>query len=270
MKYALITGGASGMGRATAINLALNGYTVFSCDINTNPEKVDNIIQIKTDVTDMKSIEATYHEVLKVTDKLDAVINFAGIIMMNSLIEINESEFKKIIDINVGGAYRINKVFFPLIQTGSGRIIVTTSELAENKILPFNAIYSISKKSLDAYTQGLTMELGLLDIPVITLRPGAVSTPIIDSSTKQMENLDANTVLYRDTIHKFKHIVDKEQGSGIAPTKVAKKVLKILNKKRPKLVYKINISLKLKLLNLLPVKLQIKLLKLILKNKKEN
>ena len=99
--------------------------------------------------------------------------------MMNSLIEISEEDFVKIFNINVFGAYRTNKTFFPLVKNGNGKIIITTSELAPNKILPFNAIYSITKKSLDAYAQGLTMELGLLDIPVVTIRPGAVKTNII-------------------------------------------------------------------------------------------
>ena len=265
MKYALITGGASGMGRATATHLAKNGYMVFSCDINTNMEEVENIVQIKTDVTSMDSVENACETVLKYTNKLDAVINFAGIILMNSLIEISEEEFVKIFNINLFGAYRVNKVFFPLVKNANGKIIITTSELAENKILPFNAIYAISKKALDAYAQGLTMELGLLNIPVITLRPGAVKTPIINSSSKQMEQLNDNTVLYKNTISKFKHIVDKEHGKGIEPELIGKKVLKILNRKKPKHIYKKNISVKLKLLNLLPTKTQIKLLKFILK-----
>ncbi len=265
MKYALITGGASGMGRATAIELSNNGYIVFSCDINLNPEEKENIIQIKTDVTSLDSITSAYKQVLKHTNKLDAVINFAGIILMNSLIEISEEEFTNIFNINLFGVYRINKTFFPLVKNAKGKIIITTSELAENKVLPFNAIYAISKKALDAYAQGLTAELGLLNIPVITLRPGAVATPIINSSSNQMNKLNNNTVLYKNTIHKFKNIVNKEHNKGIPPEKIAKIVLKILNKKNAKIIYKKNTSIKLKLLNMLPTKTQIKLLKLLLK-----
>lgn len=265
MKYALVTGGASGMGRATAIELANNGFIVFSCDITTSPEEKENIIQIKTDVTSTKSITQAYTQILQHTNKLDAVINFAGIILMDSLIEISEEEFTNIFNVNLFGVYRINKVFFPLVKNAKGKIIITTSELVENKVLPFNAIYAISKKALDAYAQGLTAELGLLNIPVITLRPGAVDTPIITSSNEQMNKLNDNTLFYKDTIPKFRHIVDKEHNKGIPPEKIAKMVLKILNKKNPKLIYKKNISTKLKLLNILPTKTQIKLLKLILK-----
>ena len=265
MKYVLITGGASGMGRATAIKLASNGYYVFSCDIKKNETEIENIQQILVDVRDMASIEKAYRDVNKVTESLDAVINFAGIIMMNSLVEISEADFIKIFDINVFGAYRVNKVFFPLIKNGGGKVIITTSELASNKILPFNAIYSISKKSLDAYAQGLTMELGLLGIPVVTIRPGAVETPILNDSTREMEALDENTEYYKNTISKFRHIVDKEQGGTISPDKIADMVLKILQKKKPKHIYSKNTSIKLKLLNLVPAKAQVKLFKMILK-----
>lgn len=265
MKFALITGAANGMGRATAIKLAQNGYYVFSCDIQKNLEEIENIQQIIMDVTDTKSIENAFKIVNKKTNKLDAVIHFAGIIMMNSLIEISEEDFTKIFNINVFGVFRVNKIFFPLIQEGKGKIIITTSELAPNKILPFNAIYSISKKSLDAYAQGLTMELGLLDIPVITIRPGAVETNILNASNSEMNALNANTTLYKNTVTKFKNIVDKEQGKAIPPIKIADLVFKILNKKRPKHIYAKNVSKKLKLLNILPTKLQLKVYKTILK-----
>ena len=269
MKYALITGAASGMGKATAIKLAQNGYHVFACDIKKNNEELENITQLEVDVTNIKSIEKAYEYIKGKTDKLDAVINFAGIIMMNSLIEISEEDFVKIFNVNLFGAYRINKTFFPLVQNAKGKIFITTSELAPNKILPFNAIYSISKKALDAYAQGLTMELGLLNIPVITIRPGAVETPILTHSTNEMNSLNQNTKLYKNTITKFKHIVDKEQGKTISPNKIADLVFKILNKKRPKHIYSKNVSFKLKLLNILPAKTQIKLFKMILKTNNE-
>jgi len=265
MNYVVITGSARGMGRATALKLANNGYYVFSLDINKNEEEVENIDQIIVDVTNMESVVSAFNYISSKTDKLSAVINFAGIIMMNSLIEIKEEDFVKIFNINLFGAYRINKTFFPLVQNGNGKIFITTSELAPNKILPFNAIYSISKKALDAYAQGLTMELGLLNIPVITLRPGAVETPILKDSNKEMNDLNDNTILYKNTITKFKSIVDKEQGGAISPNKIADLVYKILNKKKTKHIYTKNASIKLKLLSIIPAKLQLKIFKMILK-----
>ena len=124
MNYVVITGSARGMGRSTALKLAQNGYYVFSLDINKNQEEIENVEQIIVDVTNMESVVSAFNYISSKTDKLSAVINFAGIIMMNSLIEISEEDFVRIFNINLFGAYRINKTFFPLVKNGNGKIII--------------------------------------------------------------------------------------------------------------------------------------------------
>ena len=69
MKYAVITGGANGMGRATAIKLSQNGYHVFSLDITKNEEENENITQLIVDVTDTKSINKSYEYIKIKTQK---------------------------------------------------------------------------------------------------------------------------------------------------------------------------------------------------------
>lgn len=266
MKKVVITGSAGGMGRAVALKLAENGYYVYSCDIKTNSEEIENIRQIEMDVCSQQSIDEAFAIVSSETDQLDAIINFAGIIMMNSLVEISEQDFEKIFNVNFFGAYRVNKTFLPLVLQNKGKIIITTSELAPNKIIPFNSIYSISKKALDAYAEGLRMELGILGVPVITLRPGAVATDMLGHSDNAVDRLVNGTVLYKNNTKKFKKIVDSEQGKAIPASKIADIVLKILNKKRVgRYVYTKNASLKLKLLNLVPTGMQVKIYKTLLK-----
>ena len=264
MKNVIITGSASGMGRATSEYLSKNGYYVFGLDIKRASE-LENMEQIICDVTDMKSVQSAFDKVALKTKKIDAVINFAGIIMMNSLVEISEDEFVKIFNVNVFGAYRVNKVFLPMLLENKGKIIITTSEVAENKILPFNGIYGITKKALDAYAEGLTHELGLLGVKVIRIRPGAVKTDILNHSSNSMNKMLDNTVLYRDISRKFKKIVDSEQCANISAEKIAKLVYRILSKKKTKLVYRKNISTKLKLLNMLSTKTQLAIYKKLLK-----
>ena len=267
MKTVLVTGGASGMGKAVCKTLAENGFFVYSLDINKSNEKLTNIKQLVVDVTDINSIKQAHDVISKETKNLDAIINFAGIIMMNSLIEISEEDFVKIFNVNLFGVYRINKIFLPMIAENKGKVIITTSELAPNKILPFNSIYSISKKALDAYAEGLRMELGLLGIDVITLRPGAVQTELINSSSSALDKLVANTVMYKGYTNNFKKIVDGQQGGSIPAEKIGKLVLKILNKKKPKFVYTKNASIKLKLLNLVPARMQLAIFRVLLKEK---
>ena len=264
MKNVLITGSAGGMGKATAELLSKNGYNVFGLDLKKTDDTL-NMTQIICDITDIKSVENAFNIVKSKVDKLDAIINFAGIIMMNSLVEISEEEFIKIFNINVFGAYRVNKIFLPLILNNHGKIIITTSEVADNKILPFNGIYGITKKSLDAYAEGLTHELGLLGVDVVRIRPGAVDTGLIDLSSNTLSKMEQNTYLYKDIVHKFKKIVDSEQSGTIPAITIAKLVLKILNKRKVKPVYKKNISAKLKLLNMLPTNTQLWVYKKLLK-----
>ncbi len=265
MKQILLTGGASGMGNAVARVLANNGYYIYSLDIKTADNMPENIEQYKVDITNTQSITDAFEKIKTKTDSLDAIINFAGIIMMDSLIEISEEDFVKIFNVNLFGTYRVNKIFAPLVINSKGKIIITTSELAPNKILPFNAIYSVSKKALDAYAEGLRMELGLLGVQVITLRPGAVKTELIQSSSSALDKLVNNTTLYKNFTKNFKKIVDANQSGTIPAEKIGNLVLKILNKKSPKCVYTKNANIKLKLLNLVPAKTRLGLIKMLLK-----
>lgn len=265
MKKVVLTGGASGMGRAVAKELAKNGFYVYSLDIKKAKEEIENICQIVADVTSMESLQKAYDTVKKETESLDAVLNFAGIIMMNSLIEMSEEDFVKIFNINLFGVFRVNKIFAPMVIKNKGKILITTSELAGTRVLPFNAIYSVSKKALDAYAEGLRLELGLLGVQVVTLRPGAVKTELIDHSNTALDTLVDNTNLYKGFTKNFKKIVDGQQGKAVPAEKIGKLVLKILNRKKPKCVYYKNASKKLKLLKCVSQKTELAIIKLLLK-----
>ena len=157
MKNVVITGAYGGMGYATAKVLAEDGYTVFALDKNVR-EAEPNIIPVETDVTDAESVRRAFETVCSQADKVCAIIHFAGIYRLDSLVEMSEERFTGIFDINVFGAYRINKTFLPLLEEG-GRIILTSSELAPLSPLPFTGIYAVTKTALEQYAFSLRMEL---------------------------------------------------------------------------------------------------------------
>lgn len=261
-KYVLITGAYGGMGYATAKALAANGFTVFALDkVVLKPEK--NIIPIETDITNMQSINSAFEIVKKHTNNLYAIIHFAGIYLLDSLVEMSEERFTRIFNINLFGTYRINKTFLPMLEKGS-RIIITTSELATTNPLPFTGIYAITKAALDKYAFSLRMELQLLGIYVSVLRPGAVKTKLLNNSTTELDNFCTNTKLYNYNAKKFKQIVNSVEAKNVLPEVIAKKVEKIVFAKKPKYVYTINRNKFLKLLNCLPAKWQTKIIKNIL------
>ena len=113
MKHALITGGAGGIGQAISAYFSQNGWKVYSCDIAPQKTSDENIISIKMDITSSKSVAKARTIVENETGRLDAIINLAGIYLMDSLVEIPEDDFVGIFNINVNGAYRVNKEFLP-------------------------------------------------------------------------------------------------------------------------------------------------------------
>lgn len=264
MKTVLLTGATGGMGSAISKNLINKGYRVFGLDYNEG-EKIEGLEFFNCDVTDSDSVKVIFEKISAEIKHLDAIIHTAGIYDMDSLIEMDEKRFIRIFDINVFGVFRINKAFAPLLSKGS-RIIITSSELAPLDPLPFNGIYGITKTTIEKYAFSLRMEAKLLGIPVSIIRPGAVKTSLLGTSTAAIDRFVQNTKLYKCNAQKFRKIVDSVESRNVPPEKIAEKVLDALESKTPKYVYKINRNPLLLLLNSLPDKLQVEILGLILKN----
>ena len=267
MKYVVITGAYGGMGYEVTKTLSENGFTVFALDKKVK-EPEPNIVPIETDIKDSESIDRAFNSVKEKTEELFAVIHFAGIYRLDSLVEMNEERFTEIFNVNLFGVYRVNKAFLPLLKKKS-RIIVTTSELAPTDPLPFTGIYAITKSALEKYAFSLRMELQLLDISVSVIRPGAVKTGLLSVSTKELENFCKNTKTYTYNAEKFRKIVEKVEAKNVSPEKIAKKTLRALTSRRPKYVYNVNRNPLLRLLNILPKKWQTKIIGKILKNDKK-
>lgn len=260
----LVTGASGGMGRSVSLALRDMGFVVFALDkasFATNEK--DGIISFETDITNPSSLNATFQKIKNLTDNIFAIIHFAGIYTMNSLVEISKEEFEKSFRVNLFGAFLVNKTFLPLLKSNS-RIIMTTSELAPLDPLPFTGLYAITKSALDKYAYSLAMELQLLDIHVSVLRAGAVDTNMIGASTTALEKFCANTQLYECNAKRFKSIVDSVESKKIKSEQIARKVIRILRKKNPAFAYNINRNRLLILFNLLPKRIQMWLIKKIL------
>lgn len=254
MKNVLITGVSGGMGFATAKKFSENGFNVIGLDINEPKETLNNFTFFHCDLTKINSVEETFEDISKNITNLDLLISFAGIYDLNSLVEISEEDFVRIFNINLFGVYRLNKTFLPLL-TKNSKIIITSSELAPLDPLPFTGIYGITKTALEKYAYSLRMELQLLDIQVVVIRPGAVETQLLDISTNKVEKFKNNTKLYRHNADKFNEIVNGVESRKISANKIADLAYKISSKRKPKYIYNINRNPLLKLLNILPKRL---------------
>ncbi len=254
MEYVLVTGAYGGMGRETVKLLREQGYGVFALDRNVG-EAEESLFPLKADLTDESDLRLAFEEVKKRTDSLCAIVHFAGIYLLDSLVEMEREAFETIFRVNLFGAFLVNKFFLPLLGNG-GKILITTSELAPLDPLPFTGVYAVSKGALDRYAYSLRMELQLLGISVSVLRAGAVKTDMLGVSTTALDRFCSKTKRYRCNAARFKRIVDRVEAKCVPPARIAKKTLGILRKKRPAFAYSVNRNPLLLLLDLLPKRIQ--------------
>lgn len=275
-KYVLVTGAFGGMGLKTCELLLKKGYAVIALDKKVKTAAFQDTVTgvplpfypIECDVTDENSIKEAYLEVTEITGNLFAIIHFAGIYMLDSLIEIPESNMRKMFDVNFFVAYLINRNFADMLVK-NGRIIITTSELAPLDPLPFTGIYAVTKGALDKYAYSLRMELQLKDIYVSVIRAGAVSTGMLGVSTAELEKFCEKTTRYKYNAERFRKIVDSVEAKAVPPEKIAGKAIKILENKKPKFAYSINRNKLLILLDILPKSVRFYAIKKVLKPKPE-
>lgn len=262
MQYVLITGASSGIGKSLKDIFLQNNYHVIALDIKRiDPQ--DNLDSFICDITSKESLQNVKNTLDKQNIKLDYIINVAGIHMMASLVESPLEQMIRLININLNGTMSVNRIFHSLLKE-KGRIIIITSEVASFDPMPFNGLYNVSKTALDTYAQALRQELNLLNQKVITFRPGAVKTPLCDSSLTGTQNLVDSTILYKKQAGKFLKLVTMFMGKPFSPTKMAKFIYKKSIKKHPKLIYKKHQNIGLVLLSILPKRWQCAIIKGIL------
>jgi NAD(P)-dependent dehydrogenase (short-subunit alcohol dehydrogenase family) len=222
-KIALVTGAGGGLGHATVERLVHD----------------PDVVPVVMDVTDGESIQSAYDAVASQTDRLDGIVNFAGIMGVGSLTDIPEERLARILDINVMGTYRVNKKFFPLVEAAKGRIVNLSSETGWQSAAPFNGPYAMSKHAIEAYSTSLRRELALLGVKVITIQPGAFRTNMVAGIEQAFTAAEAETPKFAQVLRKLKALAGKEIESARDPDILAQVIDTALTAKRPKPVYSV-------------------------------
>ena len=146
MKTILITGANGGMGRATVDWFAARGYRVFALDRDECAPR-ENVIPICADVTDERSVTAAFEAVSNETQELCGILHLAGIYMLDSLVEMQPSEFERAFRVNLGGAFLINRTFLPLLKKSKiGALVANISSEAGSIGRPI--IWTMLRKKL--------------------------------------------------------------------------------------------------------------------------
>ena len=191
-RIAVVTGGAQGIGRATTERFIASGAKVAIWDLDVaTAEKTakavgNGTVALKTDVTDLASIEQARDATLKAFGKIDILVNNAGIAGANaSTWDTTVEEWRKVMRINLDGPFLCCKAVAPvMIKQNYGRI-VNIASIAGKEGNPNAAHYSASKAGVIALTKSLGKELASHNIAVNCITPAAAKTAIFDQITQQ-------------------------------------------------------------------------------------
>jgi len=192
-KVAIITGGGSGMGRATAVLFAKEGAKVTVADwaieggeatVETIKEAGGEAVFVKTDVSKAEDVKKMIKTAIGTYGKLDILYNNAAIAILDPLIDVSEETFDKIISVNLKGVWLGMKYAIPeMIRGGGGSIINVSSQNADRGQRGLS-IYSASKGGLTSMSITAAVEYGDRNIRVNVIKPGVIMTPM---AKKQMD-----------------------------------------------------------------------------------
>jgi len=178
---AVVTGGASGIGRATAERLAAGGARVLVADLRPLPDAPPRVTSLCVDVNDPAAIEALRHDIESRWGPVDALISNAGRGAHERLAEGDPAKWAEVVETNVMGAVRIVRAFVPgMLEAGDGDVVFVSSVAAE-RAYEWGGIYSASKAALDKIAETLRLEVQPT-LRVATVAPGVVETPFFDHS----------------------------------------------------------------------------------------
>jgi NAD(P)-dependent dehydrogenase (short-subunit alcohol dehydrogenase family) len=173
---ALITGGGSGIGLATATLLAERGAQVACLD-RTPPGAP--FIGIKADVTDDAEVRRAVVEAAERMDGLDIVVNNAGIGAAGTVADNSDDEWHHVLDVNVVGMVRVSRAALPYLRRSAHPAIVNTCSIAATAGLPDRVLYSASKGAVLSLTLAMAADHVREGIRVNCVNPGTADTPWI-------------------------------------------------------------------------------------------
>jgi NAD(P)-dependent dehydrogenase (short-subunit alcohol dehydrogenase family) len=191
---AVVTGGANGIGYATAERLCRSGAAVAVWDVKANDgeraaealKNIGNAVFLPVDVTEPDSIATALARTEQAIGPIDIVVNSAGIAGINTTVEEYPiEEWTRVIDINLNGTFYVNRAVVPGMRARNYGRICNIASIAGKEGNPNAAAYSASKGGVIALTKSLGKELAGYDIAVNCITPAAARTPIFDQMTQE-------------------------------------------------------------------------------------
>jgi NAD(P)-dependent dehydrogenase (short-subunit alcohol dehydrogenase family) len=244
-KTALVTGASTGIGHATALELARAGFLVFAGVRNaSDAERLrrEGLEPVQLDVTDETSIATAAELVHSAGRGLDVLVNNAGIGVVAPIEHVAQRELRRIFDVDFFGQVAVIQAFLPLLRKARGRI-VNIGTVGSHLSLPFGSPLGAAKAAFRSMNDSLRLELRPFGIHVTIVEPGAIKTPAIGKTLGDPEGAIerlglAGSMRYGDAMRKMMRTGFELENGGSPPDVVARTVLRAATAKRPRIAYR--------------------------------
>ncbi len=186
-KVALITGAAGGIGEATARLFAHRGYAVSMVDSALRGRQVRDEIEsaggvssfTECDVSVEAKVVSAVEGTMRTYGRIDVLVNDAGIVLVRPLDKIAWDEYRRIVDVNLGGIFLFCKHVIPVMKGQKGGAIVNMGSVSGHVGQIDHSLYGATKGAIIALTRALAWELAPHNIRVNSVSPGSVDTPML-------------------------------------------------------------------------------------------
>ncbi|WP_375324100.1 SDR family NAD(P)-dependent oxidoreductase [Flagellimonas sp. GZD32] len=202
-KIAIVTGGNSGLGYATAKKFCDNGITTYVIGRtkerteNACAEMGDNAIPLIFDLTKLKEIPRIIQDIFDREGHIDILVNNAGINMKKEFIEVTDAEFENIVHTNLFSVFAISREVVKKMKETGGGSIVNISSMAAQYGLPKVVAYSSSKTAIEGLTRAMAVDLAQYNIRANCIAPGFIKTKMtakaLDSDPARKEKVFSRT-----------------------------------------------------------------------------
>jgi NAD(P)-dependent dehydrogenase (short-subunit alcohol dehydrogenase family) len=213
---ALVTGGASGIGLATAHLLTSRGARVAVLDRDQVDEK-HGLIGVVADVTDDAAVQRAVGEaVAALGDQLDILVNNAGIGAAGTVADNSDDEWHRVFDVNVVGMVRVTRAALPYLRESGHAAVVNTCSIAATAGLPQRALYSATKGAVLSLTQAMAADHVYEGIRVNCVNPGTADTPWVGRLLDQADDPAAERAALNARQPMGRLVTADEVAAGIA------------------------------------------------------
>ena len=232
-KVIFITGASSGFGKATAELLAERGHTVYG--LARREMQHPQIHYLSADVRDRATIDERVGEIVAREGRIDVLVNNAGMGIGGAIELATAEEIACQMDTNFMGCVNLCQAVLPHMRKQGGGRIVNISSIGGVMGLPYQGFYSASKFAIEGFSEALSAEVKRFGISVSLVEPGDFATNF--TASRRNSEATQNDAFYGPVFAQSLQLIEKEENGGLKPEKMAQKVVRIVECRKPRLRY---------------------------------